>query len=408
MGGELCADGPAVEEGPKLPAGRLTQTAAKWTRIPCPSGRGGKWRRTGKVDRWGALGDARRAAVCGGGGQHHVVAWAGRKAIVLRGLRIEGAARGPDGSKGFAFLRTRLRRVTTRERACAIWTTCANAGRETRASAWKWTGRCKIGLWGLRNGGVAARGLDGSKGEWVETLWAEASRSIPGVWHETGSLWEEVWSLWRRKRSEAQRVATLALFAAFVQVVTGVGYIAACFLAVLLMLPCALCALVFGAGCVHVWTLVRRTPSMAHIAAAAGTGGWCLTVGCYGQTDVSLLEDGGVVPICPLGDGEEFETGDACASGRHWCRHISGLSRKRMRTAAAETGCRRRKASAQLQSKVWDPGRFLRANVWLTYGVTHQLDSREWETMTLQQLCFPPSGLGELVDAVGAIQRTPY
>ncbi len=79
-----------------------------------------------------------------------------------------------------------------------------------------------------------------------------------------------------------------------------------------------------------------------------------------------------------------------------------------MRTAAAETGCRRRKASAQLQSKVWDPGRFLRANVWLTYGVTHQLDSREWETMTLQQLCFPPSGLGELVDAVGAIQRTPY
>ena len=224
MGGELCADGPAVEEGPKLPAGRLTKTAAKWTNPPCPSGRGGKWRRTGKVDRWGALGDARRAAVCGGGGQHHVVAWAGRKAIVLRGLRIEGAARGPDGSKGFAFLRTRLRRVTTRERACAIWTTCANAGRETRASAWKWTGRCKIGLWGLRNGGVAARGLDGSKGEWVETLWAEASRSIPGVWHETGSLWEEVWSLWRRKRSEAQRVATLALFAAFVQVVTGVGY----------------------------------------------------------------------------------------------------------------------------------------------------------------------------------------
>ena len=120
------------------------------------------------------------------------------------------------------------------------------------------------------------------------------------------------------------------------------------------------------------------------------------------------MEEGGLVPICPLGDGEEFETGDACASGRHWCRHISGLSRKRMRTAAAETGCRRRKASAQLQSKVWDPGRFLRANVWLTYGVTHQLDSREWETMTLQQLCFPPSGLGELVDAVGAIQRTPY
>ena len=31
--------------------------------------------------------------------------------------------------------------------------------------------------------------------------------------------------------------------------------------------------------CSRVRTLVRRTPSMAHIAAAAGTGGWCLTGG---------------------------------------------------------------------------------------------------------------------------------
>ena len=118
---------------------------------------------------------------------------------------------------------------------------------------------------------------------------------------------------------------------------------------------------------------------MAHIAPAAGTGGWCLTGECYGQTGVSLLEKGGVVPICPLGDDEggeeekeeeEFETEDACAFGRRWCRHTSGLSRKRTRTAAAETGCRRRKASAQLQSKVWDPGRSLGAKCLAEYSLT--------------------------------------
>ena len=88
MGGELCAAGPAVEEGPKLPAGRLNKTAASWKRTPCPSGRGGKWRRTGKVDRWRELGDARRAAVCerGRGGQHFVVAWAGRHGRDINGV----------------------------------------------------------------------------------------------------------------------------------------------------------------------------------------------------------------------------------------------------------------------------------------------------------------------------------
>ena len=147
MGGELCAAGPAVEEGPKLPAGRLNKTAAKWTRTPCPSGRG-KWRRTGKVDRWGALGDARRAVVCEGarGGRHHVVAWAGRKAIVLRGLRREGAAKGPDGSKGFALMRTSQRRVATQGRTWALWNTDAERG--TRASVWRsaklWEGKVRL------------------------------------------------------------------------------------------------------------------------------------------------------------------------------------------------------------------------------------------------------------------------
>ena len=196
---------------------------------------------------------------------------------------------------------------------------------------------------------------------------------IGRVRQELGSLWEEAKSWWRRNRSEALRVAMFALFAAFVQVVTGVGYIVACFLAVLLMLPCAFFALVFGAGCVHVWTLVWRTPSMAHIEAPAGTYGWrCSVGGCY-------TTGGEVVPICLLGDDEggeeeeeeeEFETEDACAFGRRWCRHTSGLSRKRTRTAAAETGCRRHKASAQLQSKVWDPGRSLGAKCLAEYSLT--------------------------------------
>jgi hypothetical protein len=286
------------------------------------------------------------------------------------GLRSEGAARGPDGTKGFALLRTRQRRVPVQERvcACALWMT--NAGRGTRASVWRsavaWTGHC-VSLWC----GGDARGTK-CFGGWAETLWGEALPLVRGMWQEVGSLWEEARSLWRRKQSEALRVALLALFAVVVQIVTGVGYVAACFLAVLLMLPCAFLVLVFGAGCVHVWTLVRWTPSMAHIEAPAGTFDWrCLAGGCYGRTDVSLMEEGGMGPVCLLGgEEEEFEIEDACAFGRHWCRHTSGLSRKRTRTAAAETGCRRRKASAQLQSKVWDPGRSLGAKCLAVYSLT--------------------------------------
>ena len=356
MGGELCAAGPAVEEGPKLPAGRLNKTAASWKRTPCPSGRGGKWRRTGKVDRWRELGDARRAAVCerGRGGQHFAVAWAGRHGrdgpIVLRGLRDGGTAKGPDGTKGFRLLRTR--QVGWAEILCVETSRLIGGVRQVPGSLWE-----------------EARWTLSTAQHRVET-----SRLIGGVRQELGSLWEEARSWWRRNRSEALRVAMFALFVAFVQVVTGVGCIVACFLAVLFMLPCAFFALVFAAGCAHVWTLVRRTPSMAHIEAPAGTYGWrCSVGGCY-------TTGGEVVPICLLGDDEggeeeeeeeeEFETEDACAFGRRWCRHTSGLSRKRTRTAAAETGCRRRKASAQLQSKVWDPGRSLGAKCLAEYSLT--------------------------------------
>ena len=183
-------------------------------------------------------------------------------------------------------------------------------------------------------------------------------------------MWEEARSWWRRNRSEALRVAMFALFVAFVQVVTGVGCIVACFLAVLFMLPCAFFALVFAAGCAHVWTLVRRTPSMAHIEAPAGTYGWrCSIGGCY-ATSCLLGDDEGDEEEEEEEEEEEIETEDACAFGRRWCRHTGGLSRKRTRTAAAETGCRRRKASAQLQSKVWDPGRSLGAKCLAEYSLT--------------------------------------
>ena len=213
------------------------------------------------------------------------MAWAGRHGrdgpIVLRGLRDGGTAKGPDGTKGFRLLRTR-----------------------------------QVG--------------------WAEILWVGTSRLIGGVRQELGSLWEEARSWWRRNRSEALRVAMFALFVAFVQVVTGVGCIVACFLAVLFMLPCAFFALVFVAGCAHVWTLVRRTPSMAHIEAPAGTYGWrCSIGGCY-ATSCLLGDDEGDEEE-EEEEEEEIETEDACAFGRRWCRHTSGLLRKRTRTAAAET-----------------------------------------------------------------------
>ena len=211
-----------------------------------------------------------------------------------------------------------------------------------------------------------ALNLINTGGELVERSAAELKGWYAGLRHEWaemrkegGSMWEDLRSKWQRKRSEVLRVALLALFAAAVKIVTGVGPIAACFLAVMLMLPCAFVVLVFGAGCVHVWTLVRRAPSTAHIEAPVGACGWeCLAGEHYGRTDVSLLEEGETGPNCLMeGKEEEYETEDACNFGRHWCRHTSGLSWKRMRTAATETGCRRRKTSAKLQSKVWDPGR---------------------------------------------------
>ena len=382
MGGELCAAGPAVEEGPKLPAGRLNKTAARWKRTPCPSGRGGKWRRTGKVDRWRELGDARRAAVCerGRGGQHFAVAWAGRHGrdgpIVLRGLRDGGTAKGPDGTKGFRLLRTR--QVGWAEILWVETSRLIGGVRQVPGSLWeeaRWTLSTAQHRVETSRLIVGVRQVLGSL--WEEARWTlstaqhrvETSRLIGGVRQELGSLWEEARSWWRRNRSEALRVAMFALFVAFVQVVTGVGCIVACFLAVLFMLPCAFFALVFAAGCAHVWTLVRRTPSMAHIEAPAGTYGWrCSIGGCY-ATSCLLGDDEGDEEE-EEEEEEEIETEDACAFGRRWCRHTGGLSRKRTRTAAAETGCRRRKASAQLQSKVWDPGRSLGAKCLAEYSLT--------------------------------------
>ena len=384
MGGELCADGPAVEEGPKLPAGRLNKTAAKWTRTPCPSGRG-KWRRTGKVDRWGALGDARRAVVCEGarGGRHHVVAWAGRKAIVLRGLRREGAAKGPDGSKGFALMRTSQRRVATQGRTWALWNTDAERG--TRASVWRsaklWEG--KVRLWG-RNGLVAL---------------------------------------------------CATLFVKTLQIATGTGCIAACFSAVLMALPCAFAVLTFATGgeqlkkcaahgrmraqrfcrelrglCISAPCRVTRAlPRMGEsCACAAGQvtvflllfvplllgaaivhvrvmlwppekelttiwRGWQTEVApclvrrhrAVGLLWLSFCREGGE------DEGEEEEEARGCRRVDCWCRHTgAALSRKRCGTASAETGCRRRKASAKLQSKVWDPGRSPGAKHLAKYGST--------------------------------------
>ena len=108
--------------------------------------------------------------------------------------------------------------------------------------------------------------------------WAEMCK-------EGGSMWEDLRSKWQRKRSEVLRVALLALFVVAMKIVTGVGPIATCFLAVMLMLPCAFVVLVFGAGCVHVWTLVRWAPSTAHIEAPVGACGWeCLAGEYYGRS----------------------------------------------------------------------------------------------------------------------------
>ena len=57
-------------------------------------------------------------------------------------------------------------------------------------------------------------------------------------------MWEDLRSKWQRERSEVLRVALLALFAVAVKIATGVAPIAACFLAVMLMLPCAFVVLV--------------------------------------------------------------------------------------------------------------------------------------------------------------------
>ena len=315
MGRRLCAAGPTVEEGPKSPASRLTQTAAGGTRTPCPSGRGGTWRRTGKVDRWSELGDARRAAICEGGrgGRHFVVAWAGRRGrggpVVLQGLRDGGVAKGPDGTKGFEMARTRrVRRV--------------------------------------------------------EAMMVDASRLVEGMQRGLGQLrreLEQLWKAarlwWRENQGRVLHTAVFVLLVALVRVVTGVGCVAACFLAVLAAVPCAFLVLVLGAVCVHVWTLVRWAPTTTHVEVPAG---W---VDCvyHAQIDASLGEERGGESLCREEEEDEVDEEEEarCVSADCWCRHTSSktLSRKRCGTASAETGCRRRTTSAKLQNKVWDPGR---------------------------------------------------
>ena len=133
------------------------------------------WRRTGKVDRWRKLGDARRAAVCEGGrgGRHFVVAWAGRHGrdgpVVLQDLWNGGVAKGPDGTRGFRLERT---------------------GRVGR----------------------------------VEAVLADASRLVEGMQRglgqlrrESRQLWRAARPWWRENQSRALHTAMLVLSAAVIQ-----------------------------------------------------------------------------------------------------------------------------------------------------------------------------------------------
>ena len=273
------------------------------------------WRRTGKVDRWRTLGDARRAAVCEGGrgGRHFVVAWTGRHGrggpVVLQDLRDGGVAKGPDGTRGFRLVRT---------------------GRVGR----------------------------------VKAVLADASRLVGGmrqefeqVQQELGRLWEAARSWSRENHGRVLNVAIFALLVVVIRIATGVGCVAACFLAVVALMPCAFLVLVVGAVCVHVWTLVRWTTPTIRTAVPTG---W-VDSACYVQIGASLWEERGGESLCREEEEEvvDEEEEARCVSADCWCRHTSSktLSRKRCGTASAETGCRRRTTSAKLQNKVWDPGR---------------------------------------------------
>ena len=244
-----------------------------------------------------------------------MVAWAGRHGSdgpVVLDPRDGGVAKGPDGTRGFRLARTRLGRV--------------------------------------------------------EAVLIDASRLVEGTQRGLGQLRRELRQLWtatrpwwRENQGRALHTAVFVLLVALVRVATGVGCVAACFLAVLAVVPCALLALlalVLSAVCVHVWTLVRWTPTTAHIAMPAG---W-VDSRCYVQIGASLWEERGGESLCREEeedevDEEEEARCDACADC--WCRHTSSktLLRKRCGIASAETGCRRRITSAKLQNKVWDPGR---------------------------------------------------
>ena len=75
-----------------------------------------------------------------------------------------------------------------------------------------------------------ALNLINTGGELVERSAVELKGWYVGLRHEWaemckegGSMWEDLRSKWQRKRSEALRVALLALFAVAVKIVTGVG-----------------------------------------------------------------------------------------------------------------------------------------------------------------------------------------
>ena len=237
----------------------------------------------------------------------------------------------------------------------------------------------------------------------MEAVLIDASRLVEGTQRGLGQLRRELRQLWtatrpwwRENQGRALHTAVFVLLVALVRVATGVGCVAACFLAVLAVVPCALLALVLGAVCVHVWTLVRCTPTTAHIAMPAG---W-VDSRCYVQIGASLWEERGGESLCREEeedevDEEEEARCDACADC--WCRHIS--SKTNSVTEAVRHRLRRNRVSTP-----YYVGKTSKQSL----GPRTVLGSKEWETMTLQQLCFPSSGLGELVDAVGAIQRTPY
>ena len=93
--------------------------------------------------------------------------------------------------------------------------------------------------------------------------------------------------------------------------------------------------------------------------------------------------------VCGGGRGARLQTRGLLVQ-THWRSSVTEAVRHRLRRDRVSTPYYVGKTSKQ------------------SLGPRTVLGSKEWETMTLQQLCFPPSGLGELVDAVGAIQRTPY